>query len=163
MAQHIIRDSKGRVEKILNDKEYAEHQNQGCLFKIFLFIIFIIIVIALAINNENNEGKAGSEKIEKAVPKESSQLDVSTTQSNAQKEDAYSKQQQPSAETTPLLEADIESSSESVEAVEQESQDIDVSSTTDGSEQEQHLSRKERRALKKAQKRLEKEMEKEND
>lgn len=163
MAQHIIRDSKGRVEKILNDKEYAEHQNQGCLFKIFLFIIFIIIVIALAINNENNEEKAGSEKIEKAVPKESSQLDVSTTQSNAQKEVSDSKEQQPSAETTPLLEADIESSSESVEAVEQESQDIDVSSTTDDSEQEQHLSRKERRALKKAQKRLEKEMEKEND
>lgn len=162
MAQHIIRDSKGRVEKILNDKEYAEHQNQGCLFKIFLFIIFIIIVIALAINNENNEGKAGSEKIEKAVPKESSQLDVSTTQSNAQKEDAYSKQQQPSAETTPLLEADMESS-ESLETIEQESQDFDVSSKIDDAEQEQHLSRKERRALRKARKRMEKEMEKEND
>ncbi len=157
MAQHIIRDSKGRVEKILNDKEYAEHQNQGCLFKIFLFIIFIIIVIALAINNENNEGKAGSEKIEKAVPKESSQLEVSTTQSKGKKEVSDSKEQQPSAETTPLLEADIESSSESAEAVGRESQDIDVSSMIDDSEQEQHLSRKERRALKKAQKRLEKE------
>lgn len=154
MAQHIIRDSKGRVEKILNDKEYAEHQNKGCLFKIFLFIIFIIIVIALAINGENNEGKAGSEN---AASKESSQLEVSTTQSKGQKEVSDSKEQQPSAETTPLLEADIESSSESAEAVGRESQDIDVSSMTDDSEQEQHLSRKERRALKKAQKRLEKE------
>ena len=164
MAQHIIRDSKGRVEKILNDQEYAEHQKNGCFTKIFLFIISIIVVIAIAINGDNNEGKAGSEKIEKAVPKESSQLDVSTPQSNAQKEDAYSKQQQqPSAETTPLLEADIESSSESVEAVERESQDIELSSMTDDPEQEQHLSRKERRAFKKAQKRLQKEMEKEND
>lgn len=136
MAQHIIRDSKGRVEKILNDKEYAEHQNKGCLLKIFLFIIFIIVVIALAINSENNEGKGGSEKNEKAVPKESSQLEVSTTQSKDQKEAANSKEQQPSVETTPLLEADIESSSESVEAVERESQDIDVSSMTDDSEQE---------------------------
>ena len=163
MAQHIIRDSKGRVEKILNDKEYAEHQNQGCLFKIFLFIISIIVVIAIAINGDNNDGKGGSDKIEKAVPKEHSQLEVTTPQSKGQKEDSDSKQQQPSAETTPLLEADIESSSESVEAVERESQDIDVSSMSDDSEQEQHLSRKERRALKKAQKRLEKEMEKEND
>lgn len=163
MAQHIIRDSKGRVEKILNDKEYAEHQNQGCLFKIFMFIIFIIIVIALAINNENNEGKAGSEKIEKAVPKESSQLDVSTPQSKGQKEVSDSKEQQPSAETTPLLEADIESSSEIVETIEQESQVFDVSSKIDDAEEEQHLSRKERRALRKARKRLEKEMEKEND
>ena len=162
MAQHIIRDSKGRVEKILNDQEYAEHQKIGCFTKIFLFIISIIVVIAIAINGDNNEGKAGSEKIEKAVPKESSQLDVSTPQSNAQKEDAYSKQQQPSAETTPLLEADMESS-ESLETIEQESQDFDVSSKIDDAEQEQHLSRKERRALRKARKRMEKEMEKEND
>ena len=133
MAQHIIRDSKGRVEKILNDKEYEEHQNKGCLFKIFLFIIFIIIVIALAINGENNEGKVGSEK---AASKESSQLEVSTPQSKDQKEAANSKEQQPSVETTPLLEADTESPSESVEAVERESQDIDVSSMTDDSEQE---------------------------
>lgn len=163
MAQYIIRDSKGRVEKILNDKEYAEHQKTGCLTKIFLFIISIIVVIAIAINGDNNEGKGGSEKIEKTAPKESSQLEVSTTQSKGQKEDVDSKQQQPSAETTPLLEADIESSSESVEAVERESQDIDVSSMTDDSEQEQHISRKERRALKKAKKRLQKEIEKEND
>lgn len=162
MAQYIIRDSKGRVEKILNDKEYAEHQKTGCLTKIFLFIISIIVVIAIAINGDNNEGKGGSEKIEKTAPKESSQLEVSTPQSKGQKEDAYSKQQ-PSAETTPLLEADIESSSESVEAVERESQDIDVSSMTDDYEQEQHISRKERRALKKAKKRLQKEIEKEND
>ena len=162
MAQYIIRDSKGRVEKILNDKEYAEHQKTGCLTKIFLFIISIIVVIAIAINGDNNEWKGGSEKIERTAPKESSQLEVSTPQSKGQKEDAYSKQQ-PSAETTPLLEADIESSSESVEAVERESQDIDISSMTDDSEQEQHLSRKERRALRKAKKRLQKEIEKEND
>lgn len=159
MAQHIIRDSKGRVEKILNDKEYAEHQNKGCLFKIFLFIIFIIIVIALAINGENNEGKVDSEK---AASKGSSQLEVSTPQSKGQKEAANSKEQQPSVETTPLLEADIESS-ESLETIEQESQDFDVSSKIDDAEQEQHLSRKERRALRKARKRMEKEMEKEND
>lgn len=114
MAQHIIRSSKGRVEKILNDKEYAEHQKIGCLTKIFLFIIFII-VIALAINSENNEGKVGSEK---AASKESSQLEVSTPQSKGQKEVSDSKEQQPSAETTPLLEADIESSSEIVETIE---------------------------------------------
>ena len=160
MAQHIIRDSKGRVEKILNDKEYAEHQNKGCLFKIFLFIIFIIIVIALAINGENNEWKVDSEK---AASKGSSQLEVSTPQSKGQKEVSDSKEQQPSAETSPLLQVDIESSSESAEAVGRESQDIDVSSMTDDSEQEQHLSRKERRALRKARKRMEKEMEKEND
>lgn len=160
MAQHIIRDSKGRVEKILNDKEYAEHQKTGCLTKIFLFIIFIIIVIALAINSENNEGKVGSEK---AASKESSQLEVSTPQSKGQKEVSDSKEQQPSAETTPLLEADIESSSEIVETIEQESQVFDVSSKIDDAEEEQHLSRKERRALRKARKRLEKEMEKEND
>ena len=141
-------------------KSMQNIKKTGCLTKIFLFIIFIIIVIALAINGENNEWKVDSEK---AASKGSSQLEVSTPQSKGQKEVSDSKEQQPSAETTPLLEADIESSSESAEAVGRESQDIDVSSMTDDSEQEQHLSRKERRALKKAQKRLEKEMEKEND
>ena len=163
MAQHIIRDSKGRVEKILNDQEYAEHQKIGCFTKIFLFIFFIMVVIAIAINGDNNEGKGGSEKIEKTAPKESSQLEVSTPQSKVQKEVSDSEVQQPSAEMTPLLEADTESPSESVEAVERESQDIELSSMTDDPEQEQHLSRKERRALRKAQKRLQKEMEKEND
>lgn len=163
MAQYKL-DSKGRlVGKILNEEEYAEHQKTGCFTKIFFFIIFIVIVIAIAVNGEKNEGKGGSEKIEKAAPKESSQLEVSTTQSKAQKEATDSKEQQSSVETTPLLDADMVSSSESVEAIEQESQDLDVSSMTDDSEQEQHLSRKERRALKKAQKRLKKEMEKEND
>ena len=57
MAQYIIRDSKGRVEKILNDKEYAEHQKTGCLTKIFLFIISIIVVIAIAINGDNSKNK----------------------------------------------------------------------------------------------------------
>ena len=149
MAQYIIRDSKGRVEKILNDKEYAEHQKTGCLTKIFLFIISIIVVIAIAINGDNNEGKGGSEKIEKTASKGSSQLEVSTPQSKGQKEVSDSKEQQPSAETTPLLEADMESS-ESLETIEQESQDFDVSSKIDDAEQEQHLSRKERRALRKA-------------
>ena len=44
MAQHIIRDSKGRVEKILNDKEYAEHQRNGCYTTLIVGAIIGIII-----------------------------------------------------------------------------------------------------------------------
>ena len=33
MAQHVIRDSNGRIEKILDDKEYSEHKKKkSCMF-----------------------------------------------------------------------------------------------------------------------------------
>ena len=42
MAQHIIRDSKGRVEKILNDQEYAEYEKRGCYSNIIFWGVLII-------------------------------------------------------------------------------------------------------------------------
>ena len=47
MAQHIIRDSKGRIDKILNDQEYAEHQKIGCYVKLIVYGILIIVAIIL--------------------------------------------------------------------------------------------------------------------
>ena len=46
MAQHIIRDAQGRVEKILDDVEFAEHKKKkgwmGCLTLILFFAIVAI-------------------------------------------------------------------------------------------------------------------------
>ena len=58
MAQHVIYDSQGRIEKILNDKEYNEqHGCSGCLYSLgtLLFIAFIIGSIIGGVKNKSNE------------------------------------------------------------------------------------------------------------
>ena len=54
MAQHIIRDSKGRVEKILNDQEYAEYEKRGCYSNIIFWGVLIIGIFALIYFHEKN-------------------------------------------------------------------------------------------------------------
>ena len=127
MAQYIIRDSKGRAERILNDKEYAEHQKVGCISKLFLLIISAIITVLVIVYAEKEEKKSGSVKIEKADPN-------------------------PAATSDPVLERDELPSSNLEENEEPESM-----VSEDEVEQDRHLSRKEKRALQRAKKRLEKE------
>ncbi len=138
MAQHIIRDSKGRVEKILDDREYAEYQKWGCYTKTILFACILAIIVWAT--------KDGGSK-EKGRTVTSSQVINSGA--------ASSKEAQ--TETVPAMEEESVVTASVVEetSVIQEEQAASVpdveESSVDDSQPEIELSRKERRALRRAQ------------
>lgn len=140
MAQHIIRDSKGRVEKVLDDKEYAEYQKIGCYTKTILFILVCIIAIIFWATND------GDSK-EKGITETSSQVMDSGAASSEETQ----------TETAPSLEDESVVTSSVVEetSVLQEEQATSVpdveESPDDDSQSEVELSRRERRALRREQ------------
>ena len=141
MAQHIIRDSKGRVEKILNDQEYSEYEKQGCYSNIIFWGVLIIGIFALIYFLDKKEVKTESttsnNKIE--VIDEKSPSQSSTVSTNSTMEETDINADELTAEPTS---EEYDSPSEPT-----------FESTPSADEPEHKLSRKERRALRKAQKR----------
>lgn len=45
MALHIIRDKEGRMEKILDDKEYDSYQMRKGCFQFLFFVAFVVLII----------------------------------------------------------------------------------------------------------------------
>lgn len=45
MALHVIRDEKGRMEKILDDKEYDSYQKRKGCFQFLFFVAFVVLII----------------------------------------------------------------------------------------------------------------------
>ena len=45
MALHIIRDKEGRMEKILDDKEYDSYQMRKGCFQLLFFVAFVVLII----------------------------------------------------------------------------------------------------------------------
>ena len=141
MAQHIIRDSKGRVEKILNDQEYAEYEKRGCYSNIIFWGVLIIGIFALIYFLDKKEVKTESttsnnkiEVIDEKTPSQSSTVNTNST----------------------LEETDINTDESTVEPTSEEydsPSEPTFESTPSADEPEHKLSRKERRALRKAQKR----------
>lgn len=141
MAQHIIRDSKGRVEKILDDKEYAEYQKHGCYGTL---IVGAIIGIIILFNVNDCEGdKTGSaissHKTEVVDEKVSSHHE--TIRTNDDIDETVATTEEPTAEPTA---EEHETSTEQT-----------VESEPSTNEAEPKLSWKERRALRKAKQKLE--------
>ncbi len=140
MAQHIIRDSKGRVEKILDDKEYAEYQKWGCYTKTILFILVCIIAIIFWSNNDGGSKDKGRTETSSQV------MDSGAASS-----------EETQTESAPPLENESVGTSSVVEetSVMQEEQATSVPDvekfSDDDSQPEIKLSRKERRALRRAQ------------
>ena len=139
MAHHIIRDSKGRIDKILNDQEYAEHQKQRCYANlIFYGIVIIVAIILLNVvdcegdKKENTTSKDKTEVVDKEVSSQSETVVVNSTIDGTPPTT-----EKPTAEPTP---EEYETSSEPTFECE-----------PSANEPEQKLSRKERRALRKAQ------------
>ena len=86
MAQHIIRDSKGRVEKILNDQEYSEYEKRGCYSNIIFWGVLIIGIFALIYFLDKKEVKTESttsnnkiEVIDEKSPSQSSTVSTNST------------------------------------------------------------------------------------
>ena len=141
MAQHIIRDSKGRVDKILNDKEYAEYQKWGCYTKIILFIIVSIIAIIFIVSYDDSTTKESKETSSSqginSVSTSSEETQAGTASIMVEEqgvaptidEEASDMQEEPTASVSDVVE----------ETPDEETQ------------HERKLSRKERRTLRKAQ------------
>ena len=90
MTLHIIRDKKGRMEKILDDKEYDRYQaRKGC----FQFLFFVAIV-GLTIYGSATQESDDSSKVQTETVAESEETDeiaetnaVETEDRNGMKEE----------------------------------------------------------------------------
>lgn len=140
MAQHIIRDSKGRVEKILDDKEYAEYQKWGCYTKIILFIIVSIIAIIFFVSKDDSSKDKGR------IETSSQKMDSGTATSKEAQTESVHPLEDESVGTSSVVEETPVIQEEQAASV----PDVEESSVDD-SQPEIELSRKERRALRRAQ------------
>ncbi len=140
MAQHIIRDSKGRVEKILDDREYAEYQKWGCYAKTILFILVCIIAIIFWATND------GGSKDKGRIETSSQKMDSGTATSNEAQTESVHPLEDESVLTASVVEETPVIQEEQAASV----PDVEESSVDD-SQPEIELSRKERRALRRAQ------------
>lgn len=57
MAFHVIRDEKGRMEKILDDKEYDSYQKRKGCFQ-FLFFVAIVGLIIYGSAKQKSDGSS---------------------------------------------------------------------------------------------------------
>ena len=157
MAQHIIRDSKGRVDKILNDKEYAEYQKNGCYAKLIGFVIVAAIILFNVgdCEGDKKKGTASSHKTEITENATSSQSGVVPTISiNSTINETVATTDEPTGSMSEDNEMSAGQKSEEYETSTEQA--IESESSTD--EAEQKLSRKERRALRKAKRKAEQEL-----
>lgn len=116
MAQHIIRDSKGRVEKILDDKEYAKYNNkQGCYS--IIIASFIIISLVYAYNSDKDTPSKSKSEVSSESHHESSKTDeeVITIQEAANIEDSSTNETEASSEEFEEEKEDKSVSDENVE------------------------------------------------
>ena len=64
MALHIIRDEKGRMEKILDDKEYDSYQKRkGCFQFLFFVAIFGLIIYGSAKQKSDGSSEVQTETV----------------------------------------------------------------------------------------------------
>lgn len=140
MAQHIIRDSKGRVEKILDDKEYEEYQKWGCYTKTILFILVCIIAIIFWSNNDGGSKDKGRTETSSQVMDSGAASSEETQTESAPPLENESVGTSSVVEETPTLDDEQVTSVHNV-----------VESPNEETSPEKKLSRKERRALRRAQ------------
>lgn len=155
MAQHVIRDSNGRIEKILDDKEYSEHKKKKSCMGCLAIIIIGIACLWASQDNESDSFEEPSSVIQSSSSistPEASSSDVSqdiTTESNTSGISIAADEEAPTEEEA----ATEETATEAATTV----QEDNALTAVNAEELPQELSRKERRALKKAQRKAEKE------
>ena len=64
MALHVIRDKEGRMEKILDDKEYDSYQKRkGCFQFLFFVAIFGLIIYGSAKQKSDGSSEVQTETV----------------------------------------------------------------------------------------------------
>ncbi|MBO7068364.1 MAG: hypothetical protein J6W52_06765 [Bacteroidaceae bacterium] len=145
---------------IIIEDVIARKSSSGCGSKLIIAVITIFVIIVLiGICKSASEGVEKANKVENVDLRENNQSEISSEYpvNSTEGNDVRATEPSPSVETTPVSEDNADATTQTEEASEQSPQEAESTVSTDDPEQEQHLSRKERRALRKAQKRLEKE------
>ena len=79
MALHIIRDKEGRMEKILDDKEYDSYQMRKGCFQFLFFVAFVVLIIYGSATQESD----GSSEVQTEVGAVKSEEIVEMTETAA--------------------------------------------------------------------------------
>lgn len=113
MALHVIRDEKGRMEKILDDKEYDRHQaRKGC----FQFLFFVAIVGLIIYGSATQESDGSSEAQTEVGAVESEEIVEMTETADIEVEDSNGMKEEEAASEEEDLE-DVNTESEDSSSV----------------------------------------------
>lgn len=157
MALHVIRDSQGRVEKYLTEKEFQKYkENKGC-FKYIVLTVLILGAVGFFKECLPSSSSKGSSEHQEVTNSSSSISNSSEASSSTQ---SYEKRSD--AEISTNISPEVPTPE--METKEDYSTAMPQTSTTTTimvEEPEQELSRKERRALEKEQRKAEKAQRKE--
>ena len=152
MALHVIRDSQGRVEKYLTEKEFQKYkENKGC-FKYIVLAVLILGAVGFFKECLPSSSSKGSSEHQEVTNSSSSISNSSEASSSTQSSAEISTNISPEVPTP-----EMETKEDYSTAMPQTS----TTTTIMVEEPEQELSRKERRALEKEQRKAEKAQRKE--
>lgn len=113
MALHVIRDEKGRMEKILDDKEYDRHQaRKGC----FQFLFFVAIV-GLTIYGSATQESDDSSKVQTETVAESEKTDEIAETNAVETEDRNGMKEEETVSTEEDFEEDVTTETEDTSSV----------------------------------------------
>jgi len=113
MALHVIRDEKGRMEKILDDKEYDRHQaRKGC----FQFLFFVAIV-GLTIYGSATQESDDSSKVQTETVAESEKTDEIAETNAVETEDRNGMKEEETVSAEEDFEEDVTTETEDTSSV----------------------------------------------
>ena len=113
MTLHIIRDKKGRMEKILDDKEYDRHQaRKGC----FQFLFFVAIV-GLTIYGSATQESDDSSKVQTETVAESEETDEIAETNAVETEDRNGMKEEETVSAEEDFEEDVTTETEDTSSV----------------------------------------------
>lgn len=113
MALHVIRDEKGRMEKILGDKEYNRHQaRKGC----FQFLFFVAIVGLIIYGSATQESDDSSE-VQTETVAESEETDEIAETNAVETEDRNGMKEEETVSAEEDFEEDVTTETEDTSSV----------------------------------------------
>jgi len=113
MAFHVIRDEKGRMEKILDDKEYDSYQmRKGC----FQFLFFVAIV-GLTIYGSATQESDDSSKVQTETVAESEETDEIAETNAVETEDRNGMKEEETVSAEEDFEEDVTTETEDTSSV----------------------------------------------
>lgn len=113
MALHVIRDKEGRMEKILDDKEYDRHQaRKGC----FQFLFFVAIV-GLTIYGSATQESDDSSKVQTETVAESEETDEIAETNAVETEDRNGMKEEETVSAEEDFEEDVTTETEDTSSV----------------------------------------------
>ena len=113
MALHVIRDEKGRMEKILDDKEYDRHQARKGCFQFLFFVAFVGLTIYSSATQESDD----SSKVQTETVAESEETDEIAETNAVETEDRNGMKEEETVSAEEDFEEDVTTETEDTSSV----------------------------------------------